>query len=385
MLNNVPMLITLAMIVPDNQDKSSVSLLAQLFKNHGWQIERKPDAGPFSPDLSILKGSRKYLVEVKRLSEARPDRAIPLLSQAILQVQASAPRAKAQPLAVIHVGRASKSLLRQIEEFSKRFAPGVAVGVFSEDGAQWFMGSGLEDLNVEVSSPGIFSAGVAGQASNLFSDLNQWMLKVLLAPLIPEQLLSGPRDRYGNASELAKASNVSVMSAFRFVQQLQGEGFLEVHPHLKLVRREELLQRWKSIAFRPSPELNASFLIRGVVPALVRKVAHSHKACLGYHAAAEALRLGHVHGAVPYLYVNKLPRSEAERWKELAPAARGEPFDVVLKQARAPQSLFRGAVHVDGVAVCDVLQIWLDVSAHPSRGQEQADQIWRKVLHRVVE
>ena len=127
-----------------------------------------------------------------------------------------------------------------------------------------------------------------------------------------------------------------MMSVFRFVQQLQSEGTLEVHPYLKVVRREELLQRWKSIAFRPSPEPNANFLIRGVVPALVRKVAHSHKACLGYHAAAEALRLRHVHGAVPYLYahklLHKLPRSEAERWKELVPTSRGEPFDVIPKE-----------------------------------------------------
>jgi hypothetical protein len=28
----------------------------------------------------------------------------------------------------------------------------------------------------------------------------------------------------------------------------------------------------------------------------------------------------------------------------------------------------------------DILQVWLDVSQHPSRGKEQADLIWRRVL-----
>ena len=34
---------------------------------------------------------------------------------------------------------------------------------------------------------------------------------------------------------------------------------------------------------------------------------------------------------------------------------------------------------------CDVLQVWLDVAAHPSRGEEQAELIYRKVLRPVVE
>jgi len=64
-------------------------------------------------------------------------------------------------------------------------------------------------------------------AGNLFSDLNQWMLKVLLSEDIPESLLSAPRAHYENASQLAHAAGVSVMSAFRFVRQLSQDGFLE--------------------------------------------------------------------------------------------------------------------------------------------------------------
>lgn len=37
------------------------------------------------------------------------------------------------------------------------------------------------------------------------------------------------------------------------------------------------------------------------------------------------------------------------------------------------------------VACCDVLQVWLDVAAHPSRGEQQAELIYRKVLRPVVE
>jgi hypothetical protein len=37
------------------------------------------------------------------------------------------------------------------------------------------------------------------------------------------------------------------------------------------------------------------------------------------------------------------------------------------------------------MAACDVLQVWIDVASHPSRGREQADLIRKRVLQRVIE
>jgi hypothetical protein len=44
------------------------------------------------------------------------------------------------------------------------------------------------------------------------------------------------------------------------------------------------------------------------------------------------------------------------------------------------ESVFRAVVRKDGVPVSDILQVWLDVSQHPSRGKEQADLVWRRIL-----
>ena len=46
---------------------------------------------------------------------------------------------------------------------------------------------------------------------------------------------------------------------------------------------------------------------------------------------------------------------------------------------------FGAAVKVDGLPVSDVLQVWLDVSAHPARGREQADVIYRRVIKPMVD
>ena len=55
-----------------------------------------------------------------------------------------------------------------------------------------------------------------------------------------------------------------------------------------------------------------------------------------------------------------------------------------MRIPRWPEALFRGAVDCDGVLVSDILQAWLDVSEQPARGDEQAQDIWKRVLRSVA-
>jgi hypothetical protein len=41
-------------------------------------------------------------------------------------------------------------------------------------------------------------------------------------------------------------------------------------------------------------------------------------------------------------------------------------------------------VNREGLPVSDILQVWLDVADHPSRGGAQAHEIWRRVLAPLV-
>jgi hypothetical protein len=59
--------------------------------------------------------------------------------------------------------------------------------------------------------------------------------------------------------------------------------------------------------------------------------------------------------------------------------------DIYVRIPGNRESVFRGAVVKEGVPSSDILQVWLDVSQHPSRGKEQADLIWRRVLAPVFE
>ena len=91
-----------------------------------------------------------------------------------------------------------------------------------------------------------------------------------------------------------------------------------------------------------------------------------------------------MHGAKPYLYLERL---NAEVLKDLGLSGNAEEeiADLYVRIPRNRESVFRGVVQKDGVPVSDILQVWLDVSQHPSRGKEQADLIWRRILSPALE
>jgi hypothetical protein len=270
--------------------------------------------------------------------------------------------------------------------FAQRYASDVAAGVIDFEGFAMFRGPQLEELNAEGREMPSSVRQSLRHSGALFSDLNQWMLKVLLGPELPDPLLSGPRGQYRNASQLARAANVSVMSAFRFVQQFQREGYLhESAAYLRLVRREDLFRRWQALSARSPREVAMRFLLPGDPQAQLRRMLASGRACLALFAAADALRLGFVSGVPPYVYVQRIQPASLAAWKNLRAASIGEAPDVIVRQAPAPQSVFRGLVRPDGMAACDVVQVWVDVAAHPSRGREQADLIRKRVLQRLIE
>ena len=372
---------------PDASDRrqDAISVLASILQNAGWEIDRPRHGDAFEPDLLARRSGIQYAVELKAAPEGRSDRLVPLVAQAVLQSQRAA-GPNALPLAVVAAPKISPRAAEQVLKFAEDYAPDAAVGIIDLAGFRRFRGHHLDELNADAKpSPRLPRAAIQHSAEP-FSDLNQWMLKVLLAPELPEALLSAPRDHYRNASQLARAAKVSVMSAFRFVQQLRQEGYLEESsPYLKLVRREHLFQRWQASAIRSVKEAPMRFLLPGDERAGVRKMVGSRRACLALFAAADALGLGFVQGVPAYVYVKRLEPVLLAAWNNLRLCSPGESPHVIVRQAPSPKSVFRGMVQPDGVAAYDVLQVWVDVAAHPARGAEQAELIGKGVLQRIIE
>jgi hypothetical protein len=228
------------------------------------------------------------------------------------------------------------------------------------------------------------------------------MLKVLLAPGIPERLIRAPRQRIGGVSDLARVAEVSLMSASRCVNLLRAEGFLDQSRELRLVNVESLLHRWQAANRRPGREVPMRWAIPGgaerqlseALGEYMRKLASEERAprgrlldrraqrprvCLGLFAGADALGFEFVRGVAPHVYLEALDEW-ALKSLGLLPAGPGQRADVLVRVPAFRESVFRAAVVHDGIPVCDIVQVWLDVSGHPARGASQAQEIWRRVL-----
>jgi hypothetical protein len=57
---------------------------------------------------------------------------------------------------------------------------------------------------------------------------------------------------------------------------------------------------------------------------------------------------------------------------------------IVLIRPRHPRSVFRAASRLDGIMVCDALQVYFDLYHLPDRGREQADFLSDSVLKPVL-
>jgi hypothetical protein len=365
-------------------------LLAGIFRRAGWCVVRqpKPLSGGMRPDFLVDAGDKKYVVELKSSAEGRRDRLFPLISQAILEAQAAARQfgGPVVPVAVAAAARVADSVAEQVKDFARLYAPGVGVGVIDLEGMRSFSGYGLEALNAErVASGEVSWPRQQVSLPNLFSDLNQWMLKILLAANIPEPLLSVPRGRYPNATQLAQAAGVSVMSAFRLVRQLSEQGFVEERRGgLLMVRVEELMQRWSSAIQGRAREIPARWVFPGSTDQLSTAVR-------SYLARVDAKPLGPRNSraarpprTAPRVCVG-LFAADALRQLGLSLEDAERRPDVYIRIPKDGEAVFRAVVRRDGVPVSDILQVWLDVSSHPARGKEQAAQIWRRVLAPCLE
>jgi hypothetical protein len=303
---------------------------------------------------------KKLVVELKRASEGRKDRVIPLLAQAALEAvhYSRVIPSHPVPVAIVGANRIPDSVAEEAKQFVRERAPEVAIGVLDLEGLRLFAGHRLESLS-SARRPQSALRPPRVRAPQLFSDLNQWMLKALLALRIPEVYLSAPRGRYQGASQLAEAAGVSVMSAFRFVEEFSKEGFLESGPGvLRLVRLKELMNRWVAASQRRVLEIPMRWVLHRGKKALgsaLRSYQSNHwmlspsladrfsspqpRMCLELFKAAEALGIGFVHGVKPYLYLERL---NAEALKDLGPfgGRRGKRSGPLCPHSREPRERF---------------------------------------------
>jgi hypothetical protein len=368
------------------QERALEDALVRRFESGGWKVSRSRSSR--SGDFSIAKGGLKYAVELRAAREGRRPLLEAFLADALLRARAAA-RAHHPPrraLAVVAAPALSDAMTGALRDYVSAVAPGAAFGFVDSRGRFEFHGEGLESLTGEPTRRPRQSRAPRTHVGDLFSDLNQFMLKVLIGRYLPDELLHVQRGRIDGAAQLSKRAGTSLSSAWRLLSALKAAGFVEESSGaLEVVRRDDLLSAWASAVRRPSHEVRAAFAIpvREPVSALEPRVkaflAAGRRIAWGGFAAIARLGFQFVHGAPMYLYVDDLSEATLRRLN-LVRAEPNQASQVILRKSRWPESIFRAAVEREGQPTTDVVQSWLDVSQHPARGPEQANVLWTRVI-----
>jgi hypothetical protein len=332
-----------------------------------------------------------------------------LLADAILGARVRAAEQDAQPLAILAAPSLPAGMAEELGEYVGEFAREVAWGVMDDCGRFSLHGPGLDSLQPSeppssVADSSAYRRESAPAIQDPFSDLGQWMLKVLLAPNVPERWLHAPRERVRGVADLADRARVSPASASRFLSGLAANGYVHrVEGAIRGARVEALLEAYRIAAQRPAEQRLARFLLPArdpevrlgeVLAARQRRRVElpgsdsleappdrigpigpiGERACLGLFSACKQLGVSAVRGAPVHLFSENLSNDFLDEL-ELLPVEHRAEADLVVRRPRFPEAVFRACVLVKDVPVADALQCWSDVSFHPARGAEQAQEI----------
>lgn len=356
----------------------------------GWRLDWK--AAGSKSDATLRAGDRRYRVVLNLRAVARGPELCAALADAALRAMKGADRAakaKAQPLAVVAAPRLSADMCQQLRAYADEYLPDLAWGAFDLESAWCF--PALDQWRVPASrrrASGSPSRQTA-VAADPFSDLGQWLAKVLLAPEVPESWLSASRHEVCSRRELARQAEISLHSTQRWLAAVRQLGFLVDAPNspLHLMRRNEFLEHWASAAMLRKPqEWRVRRMVgRSAVDAVHELAAqHPDRFTLGLLSACNALGVGVVLGAPEHLYFHDPDRRSLNLAEfGLVSAPEGGPGSFVIRRPRAAQSLLRGRVKRDSVWCADILQCYVDLLQYPVRGMEQCSAILDRLRWRA--
>lgn len=370
----------------------------------GGQVRAARKAG----SVSMVLDGAKHLGPLQRVRGRLHGRLVcGEFADGVLRARRMADDKGAEPLVVLVGGFISDRLAEQVAAYAAEFAGGVAFALLDERGrVDVWNGQGVKvsekrgesevGLGSFVCEPvGVYGDQVAPVASP-FSDLGQWLIKVLLGSRVDPSMLGVPRirvpgprrrgARFQGVGAVAEAAEISAGSVSRLLGGLVDGGWLDgSFAPPKLIRIASLLEAWGAATRGPARSLRASFLLPVKSPkdqlqdalAVWAPAVHDGErvALAGFAACGLHGQLA-VRGGPLQLYM-EAPSLSGLRALGLRVLEGGEPGkgDVVIWVPRFPQAVFRGVQDQGGLPVCDILQCWLDLRDHPARGREQADAI----------
>lgn len=335
--------------------------------------------------LADLEGNihgRRVVIAVKVVRTGVIDDVVGRLATAAIQVQHFA-SADDIPLSVVLVPSVGRKAVAAVQDFMSLYMPGAAWALVDPAGNARVS---IPALSIDIDRSVVRVERVqAGRSSvSLFSDLNRWLLKILLLVGAPGDLWGGPRQSVLSNPDLGRVAGVSPEMVRRFVTAFQDRDLLRQTPEgLRVVRRSALLELWRAdeaLTARPAIPVRRLVAGSGTLAELAGLPGFSDLAAVAGFEACRHLGLLHAIGPRQVEVYVTVPVSEAMRRFGLEKCSPSD-ADIWLLPTRRSRSVRGGRLIVEGIPVVDAFQAALDVLRHPGRGREQSDYIINEVLH----
>jgi len=347
-------------------------------------------SGPGWADLVFGGGSSDLLVECKVMSLYRSSVFRAAIGDAILRFQhmhgAKRRRGRRLMLAIL-LQRMSRRAIGDLREYSREYQPDLQWAVIAEDGSGIVQSGGEEERISGPPLPGARHRDSLGSRGDLFSPNNQWLFKVPLLSGMDARYWGGPSHRPEGNGELAELSGVPQPSVSAFVRKAEREGFLKRrHGELVIRHHQELLDDWShALKNRGRRAIGLRFLYpdepEEEFMGKLRSYCQEQDAmpvAIGGHLGCHLLGLGRSNVRKARLYAGKAFEEVLSALDLVEDDSESSPLSLLVQPSR--DSVFRCAVDVEGVPVCDVLQCYFDVRFSYARGREQADYLYERIL-----
>jgi hypothetical protein len=325
--------------------------------------------------IGAEQGRDAFGVVIKALSGSnRVDNLKGAAAMAILALQRGCP--ELGKLVWLEVDRIGAQAVSKLAEYLAAVAPEVGWAVVDlHGGARISVPTLGLDLSVESDLP----APSNKAPTPLFSDLNGWMLKILLMQRAPEWAWTATREPARNPHALHSVADVSIASAHRFAKAMRDADHLRRdRKGLQLVRVEALLNRWRASHQSQPPALIEARPLFGLEAHSIGLSVLGGRVALGGRIAAEHFGLQHATRGRPTIWVE----AELDAALEALDLVRAEPGrgQIWVGRPRHVESCFRGRVIADGVAYVDPCELMLECATDPARGFEQSQYILQRIV-----
>ena len=356
-------------------------VLTQALARAGWHAVHPPEP---SMDLVVTRAGRRMMVELK-VSKGRPRlevlqhrlAAAALIAQRHAHELGEGHGGHVDALAAVGADRLSSAMVEKLRVFADRYLGDASWCIVDAAGVR---AAGGLDLPIAEEAATLVRR-VQRSASTPFSDLGQWLIKVLLSSDLDPRWIKrgGVKSHFRTARELAAFANVSEPVVSVVLRELEARGFLKRRPTIQLVDRSRLFKEWsRAVHARPPVEVAArsKFSAKNTIDRLSPRLDEDWH-CLGLFSACIELGLPFVTGGPSHVLVRALDSSVLDDLM-LVECDEEETNHVIVREAPFPESVFRG-VPTSMPPTADVIQCWLDVVHHPARGAEMATELWHEM------